>query len=97
MRAVIGIILVLLDIAWWVMLVTIIMSWLIAFNVINTRNSFVDQVWRALLAITEPVLRPIRRMLPRLQGIDLSPIIVFLAILFIRMLIVYNVPREWLP
>jgi YggT family protein len=91
MRAVVDIILVILDIAWWVLLATIIMSWLIAFNVVNTRNQVVDTIWRSLLSLTEPVLRPIRRILPRMQGLDLSPIVLFLIILFIRMLIVYYV------
>jgi YggT family protein len=91
MRAVLEIILLILDIYWWVVLAMIVMSWLITFNVINTRNQFVDMVWRALLGLTDPVLRPIRRALPRFSGIDISPIILFLIIFFIQRVIVYYI------
>lgn len=88
MRVILDVILIVLDIFWWVVLATIILSWLIAFNVINTRNQVVDTIWRTLLALTEPVLRPIRRILPKLQGIDLSPIVLFLLIFAIQQVIV---------
>ena len=88
MRVILDVILIVLDIYWWVVLATIILSWLIAFNVINTRNQVVDQIWRVLLALTEPVLKPIRRILPRMQGIDLSPIVLFLIIFAIQQVIV---------
>ena len=84
MRAVLDIILLILQLYWWVLLAMIIMSWLISFNVVNTRNQFVDQLWRALTALTEPLLRPIRRALPRFSGIDISPIILFLIIFAIE-------------
>ena len=87
MRVILEIILIILDIYWWVVLATIILSWLIAFNIINTRNQFVDQVWRALIALTEPVLRPIRRILPKFSGIDLSPIVLFILIYLIQRVI----------
>ncbi len=73
-----------LNIVWWVFLIMIIMSWLISFNVINTRNQFVDAVWRVINQITEPILRPIRRFIPPLGGLDLSPIIVFVIIFFLQ-------------
>ena len=76
-----------LTIVWWVFLIMIIMSWLISFNVINTRNQFVAGVWRALGQVTEPVLRPIRRILPPMGGLDLSPIIVFIIIFFLQQFI----------
>ena len=88
MRVILDVILIVLDIYWWVVLATIILSWLIAFNVINTRNQVVDQIWRVLLALTEPVLKPIRRILPRMQGIDLSPIVLFLIIFALQQVIV---------
>lgn len=84
MRLVLDIIMMILNVYSVVVLATIILSWLIAFNVVNTRNQFVDQVWRTLLALTEPVLRPIRRLLPRMQGIDISPVILFLIIFAIQ-------------
>lgn len=73
-----------LNIVWWVFLIMIIMSWLISFNVINTRNQFVDMVWRVVNQITEPILRPIRRVIPPMGGLDLSPIIVFVIIFFLQ-------------
>ncbi len=73
-----------LNIVWWVFLIMIIMSWLISFNVINTRNQFVDMVWRVVNQITEPILRPIRRVVPPMGGLDLSPIIVFVIIFFLQ-------------
>ena len=76
-----------LQIVWWVFLVMIIMSWLISFNVINTRNQFVAGLWRALNQITEPILRPIRRIVPPVGGLDLSPLIVFIIIFFLQSLI----------
>jgi YggT family protein len=65
----------------------IIMSWLISFNVINTRNQFVASVWRILNQITEPILRPIRRFVPPVGGLDLSPLIVFVIIFFLQNLL----------
>jgi YggT family protein len=87
MRALLDVILVILQLYWWVVIAMIIMSWLISFNVINTRNQFVDQVWRTLNALTEPVLNPIRRAMPNFSGLDISPIILFLIILFIQQVI----------
>lgn len=74
----------LLNLVWWVFLIMIIMSWLISFNVINTRNQFVAGVWRVVNAITEPILRPIRRIIPPMGGLDLSPIVVFVIIFFLQ-------------
>ncbi len=64
----------------FVLIVTIVMSWLIGFNVINRHNQFVDMIWRTGTALTEPLLRPIRNMLPNMGGIDISPIILILGI-----------------
>jgi YggT family protein len=63
------------------------MSWLVAFNVLNTRNRFVYQVGDMLYRLTEPALRPIRRVLPNLGGIDLSPVVLILLLVFIRSLL----------
>ena len=73
-----------LNIVWWIFLIMIIMSWLINFNVINTQNRFVETVWRIVNQITEPILRPIRRIIPPVGGFDLSPIIVFVVIFFLQ-------------
>ena len=82
-----------LTIIWWIFLIMIIMSWLINFNVINTRNQFVASVWRVVNQITEPILRPIRRIVPPLGGLDLSPIIVFVIIFFLQSFIANDLPR----
>ena len=58
----------------------VIFSWLINFNVINRHNQFVDMVWRTLISLTEPLLRPIRRMLPNMGGLDISPIVLLILI-----------------
>ena len=73
-----------LEIIKWIFIVMIVMSWLISFNVINTRNELVANIWRVLNQVTEPILRPIRRIIPPVGGLDLSPIIVFLVILFLQ-------------
>jgi YggT family protein len=73
-----------LNLVWWIFLIVIIMSWLISFNVINTRNQFVNSVWRVLNQITEPILKPIRRIIPPVGGLDLSPLIVFIIIFFLQ-------------
>jgi YggT family protein len=84
-----------LTLVWWIFLIMIIMSWLISFNVINTRNQFVATVWRIINQITEPILRPIRRIIPPVGGLDLSPIIVFVIIFFLQSFIANDLPR-WL-
>jgi YggT family protein len=77
-----------------ILIAAVVMSWLIAFNVVNTRNQFVAMLAEFLYRLTEPALRPIRRMMPNLGGIDISPIILFLIILFIRLVIgMYIIPN----
>ena len=78
-----------LDIYKWVVIAAVIVSWLTTFNVINSQNNFVRSLLRALYALTEPVFRPIRRILPPMGGLDLSPIIVFLIIWFLQYTIQY--------
>jgi YggT family protein len=79
----------LLDLYFYVILAMVIMSWLIGFNVINGSNPYVRQISYALHRLTEPFLGPIRRLLPDLGGIDISPIVLLLALQFLRYLIVY--------
>ena len=81
---VIALIMVLLNLYWWVVIIAVIVSWLIAFNVINTYNNFVRSLLRALAALTEPVFRRIRKVVPPIGGLDLSPLILILALYFIR-------------
>jgi YggT family protein len=79
----------LLEIYKWVVLVAVIMSWLLAFNVVNYHNNFVRGLVRALDVLTEPVFRQARRIIPTISGLDLSPILVFLAIQFLQYVIEY--------
>ncbi|MAK64242.1 MAG: YggT family protein [Maricaulis sp.] len=74
----------LLQLLWIVVLVGVILSWLISFNVVNTHNQFVAMLWRITNAITEPLLAPIRRILPPLGGMDFSPIVLLLLIGFVQ-------------
>ena len=89
MRALLDVILLALQLYTWLIIAAAILSWLVAFNVVNTRNDLVRSVWNFLDAVTEPVLRPIRSLLPNLGGIDVSPIILLLLIFFIQRLIVH--------
>ena len=72
----------------WLLIAAAILSWLVAFNVVNARNQFVSMVGDFLYRITEPVLRPIRNIMPKLGGIDVSPVIVILLIILIKDIIV---------
>src|SRR6059036_840924 len=91
MRAVLDIVLIVLDLYVWLLIASAILSWLIAFNVVNTRNQFVGAVSEFLYRITEPVLAPIRRMMPSFGGLDISPIILILIIMFIQRVISYYI------
>jgi YggT family protein len=91
MRAILDVLFVVLDIYWFIIIATAVISWLVAFNVINVRNDFVQTVWDTLNRLTEPVLRPIRQRLPNLGGIDISPIIALLIIFFIQRVIAYYI------
>ena len=77
-----------LDLYWWVVIVSAILSWLVAFNVVNTSNRLVYTIGDFLWRITEPALRPIRRVLPNLGGIDISPVVLLLAIFFVKQLLI---------
>lgn len=84
MRAILDVVLLILQLYTYVIIVVAILSWLVAFNVINIYNEFVRSVWNALNALTEPLLRPIRQVLPNMGGIDISPIILILLIYLIE-------------
>ena len=88
MRAILDIILIVLHIYIWLLIAAAVLSWLVAFNVVNTRNQFVAMVGDFLYRITEPVLAPIRRMMPNLGGIDISPVILILIIFLIESIII---------
>ncbi len=80
----------------WVLIAMAVLSWLIAFNVVNARNQVVRMVGELLYRITEPALRPIRKALPNLGGIDISPVIVILIIIFIQSVILPNIAKAFI-
>ncbi|HST94972.1 MAG TPA: YggT family protein [Microvirga sp.] len=88
MRALLEVLLLALQLYLYLIVASAVLSWLVAFNVVNTRNDFVRSIWNFLNAVTEPALRPIRQILPNLGGVDISPIILILLIIFIQKLIV---------
>jgi YggT family protein len=88
MRSILYIILLVLDLYIWLLIAAAVLSWLVAFNVVNTRNQVVAMVGDLLYRITEPVLRPIRNMLPSLGGIDVSPVVLILIIILIKDIII---------
>jgi YggT family protein len=77
----------------YVLIAAAVLSWLVAFNVVNPRNPFVMSVGEFLYRITEPVLRPIRNMMPNLGGIDISPVVLILFIFFIQSVIIPNIAK----
>ncbi len=91
MRAFLDIILIVLNLYTWVVIIGAILSWLIAFGVVNIRNDLVRSAWNLFLALTEPLLRPIRKFLPSTGGIDLSPIVLLLGVMLLERIIVYYI------
>ena len=91
MLALIQTIVMALDLYWWVIIASAIFSWLYAFNVVNSRNQFVSSIGNMLYRLTEPALRPIRRFMPDLGGVDISPIILPLLLFFLRQLILTTI------
>jgi YggT family protein len=84
MRALLDVLLVVLNLYIYVIIAAAILSWLVAFNVINRHNDVVRAIWNLLTALTEPLFRPIRGMVPNLGGIDISPLILLLLIWFLE-------------
>ncbi|MBT0957506.1 YggT family protein [Alphaproteobacteria bacterium KMM 3653] len=84
MQDIIQILRLLLDVAFFIMLAHIIMSWLINFQVLNLRQPLVAQVWDGLTRLLEPIYRPIRRVLPDTGALDLAPLVLFLGIIIMR-------------
>jgi YggT family protein len=76
----------------WVIIISVILSWLIAFNVINRHNQFVYMIADSMQRLSEPALRPIRRALPDLGGLDISPVVLILILIFLRDVVI----RDWL-
>ncbi|MBB3973221.1 YggT family protein [Hansschlegelia beijingensis] len=93
MRAILDVVLLALQLYVWLLIASAILSWLVAFNVVNPRNGVVAGIYDFLYRITEPLLRPIRNVLPFLGGIDISPVILLLIIFLIqRVIVLYLYP-----
>ncbi len=91
MNALIELIATIIHLYIYLIFAQVIMSWLVSFNVINRQNRFVAMVGEFLYKITEPVLAPIRRFLPNLGGLDISPIVLILLLLFLQRLLVSDI------
>jgi YggT family protein len=86
-EALIGVLMLLLDVVWWVIIIQFVLSLLLVFNVINTHNDFVRNLYAALEKMTEPLYRPIRRILPDFGGIDFSPMVVIIILMILDRLL----------
>ena len=91
MRALLDVVLLILNLYWWVIILAAVFSWLFAFGVVNPRNQVVATIGRILYQLTEPALRPIRRFVPSFGGLDLSPIVLLLIIFLIQRVIAYYI------
>jgi len=91
MRALLDIVLIILQLYIYLLIASAVLSWLVAFNVVNVRNPVVQGVGEFLYRITEPLLRPIRSMLPNFGGLDISPVILILLIILLERVIVYYI------
>ncbi|MDO5631935.1 MAG: YggT family protein [Paracoccus sp. (in: a-proteobacteria)] len=79
-----------LNLVWWVMIIHIIMSWLINFQVLNLRQPLVAQIWDGLTRLLEPIYTPIRNMLPNTGGLDLAPLVVFIIVIILQRALANN-------
>ena len=91
MLSILQILYMILDVIWFLVLAQVILSWLINFQVLNLRQPLVAQIWDRLNRLFEPIYRPIRRFLPDMGGIDLSPLVLLLGIYALRIVIANNV------
>ncbi|MDP7186032.1 MAG: YggT family protein [Paracoccaceae bacterium] len=90
MQSLYQILMLILDVAWFIMIAHIIMSWLISFQVLNPYQPIVNQIWNGLARLLEPIYTPIRRFLPATPGLDLAPLVAFIALIAIRIILQNN-------
>ncbi|SFR07147.1 YggT family protein [Poseidonocella sedimentorum] len=90
MQSLYQILMLLLDVAWFIMIAHIIMSWLISFQVLNLHQPLVANIWSGLNRLLEPIYAPIRRVLPATAGLDLAPLVAFIALIAIRIILQNN-------
>ncbi len=92
MLSLLQILLLILDIAWFIVIAHIILSWLINFQVLNTRQPLVGQIWDGLNRLLEPVYSLVRSILPATGGLDLAPLVVLVGLYILRILLMNNLP-----
>jgi len=90
MGPLLGFIAMVISLYIWVVIISAILSWLIAFDVVNRRNRAVYMIADSFYRLTEPALRPIRKVLPDFGGIDISPVILILGLIFLRDVVIYG-------
>ncbi|ABG30081.1 YggT family protein [Roseobacter denitrificans] len=90
MQSIFEILMLLLNVVWFFIIAHVIMSWLINFQVLNTQQSLVAQIWYGLNRLLEPIYGPVRRVLPQMGGIDLAPLAVLLIVAILRIVLVNN-------
>jgi YggT family protein len=90
MASILMIVLLILDICFWIIIVQAVLSWLLAFNVLNVNNDFVRSLYGGLMRLTEPVYRPIRNILPDTRPMDLAPLVVLIGIFALQIIIGNN-------
>ncbi len=90
MTSILQILLFILDVAWFVMIVHIVMSWLISFQVLNLGQQFVAQIWYGLNRLLKPVYDPIRRFMPNAGGLDLAPLVALIGVYALRIILINN-------
>ena len=90
MQSLFQILMLFLDVVWFFIIAHVIMSWLINFQVLNTRQQFVAQIWYGLNRILEPIYGPVRRILPPMSGIDLAPLAVLIGVYALRIILTNN-------
>ncbi|RMD48823.1 MAG: YggT family protein [Alphaproteobacteria bacterium] len=90
MTSLLQILMMILDVAWFIVIVHVVMSWLISFQVLNLHQPLVAQIWYGLNRLLEPVYRPIRRILPPMGGLDLAPLVFLIALYALRIILMNN-------
>ena len=90
MGSLVAILLFILDIVWFLILAQVIMSWLINFNVLNMHQPLVYQIWSGLNRLLEPLYAPIRRILPPMSGLDITPLVLIVVIYALRVILINN-------
>ena len=91
MQSLFQILMLLLNVAWFLVIAQVVMSWLIGFQVLNLRQPIIAQIWHGLDRLLEPAYRPLRRFLPPVGGLDLAPLVALLAIIILRIVLTNNI------